>query len=95
MHHGAAASLADGATRVALGCVDAVPVALAPAGSDEASVAAADESAGLEPPSDVHGSADYRRHLAAVCSPGRRRRERGGRRVGTSDQPLDLRRGQR
>ena len=64
----AAASLAGGATRVALGCVDAVPVLLAPAGSDEASVRAAVESAGLEPPSDVHGSADYRRHLAAVCA---------------------------
>ena len=32
------------------------------------SVRAAVEGAGLEPPSDVHASADYRRHLAAVCA---------------------------
>jgi aerobic carbon-monoxide dehydrogenase medium subunit len=64
----AAASLAEGAVRVALGCVDAVPVLLTPSGRDEESVRAAVESADLEPPSDVHGSADYRRHLATVCA---------------------------
>ena len=31
-------------------------------------LAATSQFAGLEPPSDVHGSADYRRHLAAVCA---------------------------
>ncbi len=64
----AAATLEGGSPRVALGCVDAVPVLLQPAGDDDASVRAAVEGAGLEPPSDVHASADYRRHLAAVCA---------------------------
>jgi carbon-monoxide dehydrogenase medium subunit len=48
--------------------VDAVPVLLQPAGDDDESVRAAVDGAGLEPPSDVHASADYRRHLAAVCA---------------------------
>jgi carbon-monoxide dehydrogenase medium subunit len=64
----AAASLAGGGTRIALGCVDAVPVVVTPSASDEASVREAVAAAGLEPPSDVHASADYRRHLAAVCA---------------------------
>ena len=68
----AAASVRDGRWRIALGCVGAVPVrasavesALA-ADVDEASVRAAVEGLGatLEPPSDVHASADYRRSLA-------------------------------
>ena len=69
-----AASIVDGAARVALGCVDAVPVratAMEQAlGGDfsESSVraAAAGLGATLDPPSDVHASADYRRHLAEV-----------------------------
>ncbi|HWH06080.1 MAG TPA: xanthine dehydrogenase family protein subunit M [Gaiellaceae bacterium] len=64
----AAASLRDGAARVAIGCVDAVPVLVESEGTDEASVRAAVEGAGLEPPSDVHASAEYRRHLATVCA---------------------------
>jgi carbon-monoxide dehydrogenase medium subunit len=64
----AAASLTGGVPRIALGCVDAVPVLLTPAASDEASVRAAVSEAALEPPADVHASADYRRHLAAVCA---------------------------
>jgi len=72
----AAASIVDGATRVALGCVDAVPVratAMEEAlGGDfsESSVraAAAGLGAALDPPSDVHASADYRRHLAEVSA---------------------------
>jgi carbon-monoxide dehydrogenase medium subunit len=64
----AAASLAGGGTRIALGCVDAVPVVVTPSASDEASVREAVAGAGLEPPSDVHASAEYRRHLAAVCA---------------------------
>ncbi len=64
----AAANLADGAVRVALGCVDAVPVLLTPAGTDEASIRQAVAGANLDPPSDVHASADYRRHLAEVCA---------------------------
>ncbi len=75
----AAATLEGGSPRVALGCVDAVPVLLQPAGDDDASVQSAVEGAGLEPPSDVHASADYRRHLAAVCAVRavRQARERG------------------
>ena len=64
----AAATLEGGSPRIALGCVDAVPVLLQPAGDDDASIRSAVEAAGLEPPSDVHASADYRRHLAAVCA---------------------------
>ena len=63
----AAATTADGSAKIALGCVDAVPVLLE-SGTDEASVRQAVEGAGLEPPSDVHASAEYRRHLAAVCA---------------------------
>jgi len=68
----AAASVVDGAWRIALGCVGAVPVrasaveqALSGA-VDEASARAAVEGLGaaLDPPSDVHASADYRRSLA-------------------------------
>jgi carbon-monoxide dehydrogenase medium subunit len=54
--------------RIALGCVDAVPVLLTPTSSDENSVRQAVEAAALEPPSDVHASSDYRRHLAGVCA---------------------------
>ena len=64
----AAASLSGGATRIALGCVDAVPILVTPAAADETSIREAVAGAGLEPPSDVHASADYRRHLAAVCA---------------------------
>jgi carbon-monoxide dehydrogenase medium subunit len=64
----AAATLEGGSARIAIGCVDAVPVLLQPAGDDDESVRAAVDGAGLEPPSDVHASADYRRHLAAVCA---------------------------
>ena len=63
----AAASI-DGSLRVALGCVDAVPVVLEPASADEAAVREAVKNAGLEPPSDVHASAEYRAHLAEVLA---------------------------
>jgi len=64
----AAASLSGASVRIALGCVDAVPVLLTPTSSDESSVRQAVEDAALDPPSDVHASADYRRHLAGVCA---------------------------
>jgi aerobic carbon-monoxide dehydrogenase medium subunit len=64
----AAASLTDGTPRIALGCVDAVPVVVTPSGTDEESVRAAVADADLQPPSDVHASAEYRRHLAGVCA---------------------------
>jgi aerobic carbon-monoxide dehydrogenase medium subunit len=62
-----AATVRDGNARVAIGCVSAVPIVLT-AAADEVSVSDAVRSAGLEPPSDVHGSADYRRHLAEVLA---------------------------
>jgi aerobic carbon-monoxide dehydrogenase medium subunit len=64
----AAASLNAGAPRVVIGCVDAVPVLLRPASAEEDDVRGAVRGAGLEPPSDVHASADYRRHLAEVLA---------------------------
>jgi carbon-monoxide dehydrogenase medium subunit len=73
----AAASVADGAWRVALGCVGAVPVratqveeTLAGADVDEASVRAAVDGLGatLDPPSDVHASGEYRRSLAETSA---------------------------
>ena len=69
----AAASVVDGAWRIALGCVAAVPVRataveveLGSADATEEAVRAAVEGLGasLDPPSDVHASADYRRSLA-------------------------------
>ncbi|HKX47483.1 MAG TPA: xanthine dehydrogenase family protein subunit M [Gaiellaceae bacterium] len=73
----AAATVSGDAARVTIGCVAATPVRAAAmearlAGSDfsEAAVRAAAEGLGaaLDPPSDVHGSADYRRHLAEVSA---------------------------
>jgi carbon-monoxide dehydrogenase medium subunit len=64
----AAASLSGGSPRIAIGCVAATPVLVEPAAADEESVRAAVRGAALDPPSDVHASADYRRHLAEVCA---------------------------
>ncbi len=63
----AAASL-NGSLRVALGCVDAVPVLLQPASAEEDAVREAVRGAGIDPPSDVHASAEYRLHLAEVLA---------------------------
>ena len=63
----AAASI-DGGVRVALGCVDAVPVVLRPESADEQAVRAAVREARLDPPSDVHASSEYRAHLAEVLA---------------------------
>jgi carbon-monoxide dehydrogenase medium subunit len=63
----AAASL-NGSARIALGCVDAVPVVLTPSSTDPEAVRAAVREASLDPPSDVHASSDYRRHLAEVLA---------------------------
>ena len=62
-----AASVTDGSARIGIGCVAAVPVVLT-SGVDEESVRAAVRGAELDPPSDVHASADYRRHLAEVLA---------------------------
>ncbi len=72
----AAASVAHGAARIAMGCVSGTPVRATgmeeKLGGDfgEASVrdAAAGLGATLDPPGDVHASADYRRHLAEVMA---------------------------
>ena len=73
----AATSVADGSWRIALGCVAAVPQratgveeALSGADVDEAAARAAVEGLGatLDPPSDVHASAEYRRSLAETSA---------------------------
>src|SRR3954468_7478827 len=61
-----AAASVNGSIRVALGCVDAVPVLLT-ADSPEG-VADAVRGANLEPPSDVHASSEYRTPLAEVLA---------------------------
>lgn len=73
----AAATISDDGVRIALGCVSATPVRatsmeerLASGDFSESAVRAAAEGLGasLDPPSDVHGSADYRRHVAEVSA---------------------------
>src|ERR671932_752560 len=64
----AAASLEGGAPRVAIGCVDAVPVLVRPESAEDDAVRDAVRGAGLQPPDDVHASAEYRRHLAEVLA---------------------------
>jgi carbon-monoxide dehydrogenase medium subunit len=76
----AASVRANGAVedaRIAIGCVSAVPARASDMESrlrgsrlDETLVreAARGLGASLDPPSDVHGSADYRRHLAEVLA---------------------------
>ena len=73
----AAATVGPDGPRIALGCVSAVPVrATAMEGSltagdySEGAVRAAAQGLGatIDPPSDVHAGADYRRHLAEVSA---------------------------
>jgi aerobic carbon-monoxide dehydrogenase medium subunit len=73
----AAATVSDEGVRVALGCVAAVPVratameerlASGDFSEDAVRAAGAGLGASLDPPSDVHGSAEYRRHLAEVSA---------------------------
>jgi carbon-monoxide dehydrogenase medium subunit len=61
-----AAASVNGDVRVALGCVDAVPVLIEAASVDE--VGGAVDRAGLQPPSDVHATSEYRAHLAKVLA---------------------------
>ena len=63
----AAASL-NGSVKLALGCVDAVPVVLEPASTDAEAIRAAVAGADFHPPSDVHASAEYRRQMARVMA---------------------------
>ena len=61
-----AAASVNGKVRIALGCVDAVPVVVEAADAD--SVPAAVRAADLDPPGDVHASSEYRTHLAEVLA---------------------------
>jgi carbon-monoxide dehydrogenase medium subunit len=61
----AAASI-NGRVRVAIGCVDAVPVVVEADSPD--GVADAVRGANLMPPADVHASSEYRAHLAEVLA---------------------------
>jgi aerobic carbon-monoxide dehydrogenase medium subunit len=63
----AAATVTDGRARIAVGCVAAVPVVVE-AEAEEVSVRKAVADADLDPPGDVHASADFRRHLAQVLA---------------------------
>ena len=64
----AAATLdGDRTARVAIGCVDAVPVLVRPREPTRTRAERGRRAApALDPPSDVHAPADYRRHLAEV-----------------------------
>jgi carbon-monoxide dehydrogenase medium subunit len=72
----AAATVAGDSARVAIGCVAAAPVRATAMedqlggdfSEDAVRAAAQGLGAGLDPPSDVHGSAHYRRHLAEVSA---------------------------
>jgi carbon-monoxide dehydrogenase medium subunit len=61
-----AAASVNGSVRVALGCVDAVPVVVTADSPD--GVAEAVRGANLLPPSDVHATSEYRTHLAEVLA---------------------------
>jgi aerobic carbon-monoxide dehydrogenase medium subunit len=61
------ASVRDGTARIAVGCVAAVPL-LVSAAADPVAAGDAISSAALDPPSDVHASGEYRRHLARVLA---------------------------
>jgi aerobic carbon-monoxide dehydrogenase medium subunit len=63
----AAAAVTDGQARIGLGCVAATPL-LVTSATGEAAVREAVRGAGLDPPSDVHASADYRKHLAEIVA---------------------------
>jgi carbon-monoxide dehydrogenase medium subunit len=64
----AAASLDGDAPRIAIGCVAAVPVVVETDSAEADAVREAVRTARLQPPSDVHASADYRRRLAEVLA---------------------------
>ena len=63
----AAATVTGDRARVVLGCVASVPT-LVTCGADEASVRDAVRAGDIDPPSDVHASAEYRKHLAEVVA---------------------------
>ncbi|HKG43633.1 MAG TPA: xanthine dehydrogenase family protein subunit M [Gaiellaceae bacterium] len=63
-----AAASVNGGIRIALGCVAATPVVVASPSAEPEAVRGAVREARLDPPSDVHASGDYRRHLAEVVA---------------------------
>ena len=63
-----AAASANGELLVVLGCVGAVPEVVRPGEADPNAVRSAVQAAALNPPSDVHGSSDYRRALVEVVA---------------------------
>lgn len=63
----AAACLTNG-TRLALGCVAAVPVVLDLDSREPENIRTQIRSLDLDPPADVHATAEYRRHLAEVVA---------------------------
>ena len=63
----AVATVTDGQARIGLGCVAATPLLLT-SETGEAAVREAVRGAGLDPPSDVHASADYRNHLSEIVA---------------------------
>jgi carbon-monoxide dehydrogenase medium subunit len=63
-----AAAAVNGGARIGIGCVDAVPILVETESIDADAVRKAVRDANLNPPSDVHASADYRRHLAEVLA---------------------------
>jgi carbon-monoxide dehydrogenase medium subunit len=63
-----AAASVNGGVRVALGCVGATPIVVEPAAADAEAVQGAVRDAGIDPPSDVHASSEYRRRLAEVVA---------------------------
>ena len=75
------AASVNGAARVAVGCVAAVPVLVETESADEEAVSQAVRGAMLDPPADVHGTAEYRRHLAEALAV-RAVRQASGRRRG-------------
>ena len=79
----AAASLAGGETRIALGCVDAVPVLLSPHGSDEESVRQGGRRRG--PRSSVR-----RARLGGLPAPPRRRLRRARGRAGGGERGVSV-----
>ncbi len=63
-----AAASVNGDAHVAIGCVAAAPVVVQLPSAEAETVREAVRRAGLDPPGDVHASADYRRHLAEVLA---------------------------
>jgi aerobic carbon-monoxide dehydrogenase medium subunit len=61
-----AAASSNGGLRVAIGCVDAIPIIVRPESAE--TVGQAVREAKLNPPADVHASSEYRRHLAEVLA---------------------------